>query len=145
MCHSQVPVGGLEHFILFFHMLGMSSSQLIFIFFRGVGEKPPTRVGSELVSEMILMGSCHGLDPVEASNGSSQWLEFSRKRRCRYAMIVMICLGPRLPSFFKKWYRKINRKMGIQHFIGDCSMTIVGGFKYRRDVPFFKILLQRFL
>jgi len=34
-------VGGLEHF-LFVHILGMSSSQLTFIFFRGVGQ-PPTR------------------------------------------------------------------------------------------------------
>ena len=34
-------VGGLEHF-LFCHILGMSSSQLTFIFFRGVGQ-PPTR------------------------------------------------------------------------------------------------------
>ena len=34
-------VGGLEHF-LFSHILGMSSSQLTFIFFRGVGI-PPTR------------------------------------------------------------------------------------------------------
>ena len=33
-------VGGLEHF-LFFHILGISSSQLIFIFFTGVGQ-PPT-------------------------------------------------------------------------------------------------------
>jgi len=35
-------VGGLEHF-LFFHILGMSSSQLTFILFRGVGQ-PPTRI-----------------------------------------------------------------------------------------------------
>ena len=34
-------VGGLEH-VLYFHILGMSSSQLTFIFFRGVGQ-PPTR------------------------------------------------------------------------------------------------------
>ena len=43
-CHSRIQkktsciselVGGLEHF-LFFHILGMSSSQLIFIYFRGV-------------------------------------------------------------------------------------------------------------
>ena len=34
-------VGGLEHFI-FFHILGMSSSQLTNIFFRGVGQ-PRTR------------------------------------------------------------------------------------------------------
>ena len=33
-------VGGLEHF-LFFHILRMSSSQLTFLFFRGVGQ-PPT-------------------------------------------------------------------------------------------------------
>ena len=33
-------VGGLEHF-LFSHILGMSSSQLTFLFFRGVGQ-PPT-------------------------------------------------------------------------------------------------------
>ena len=32
----------LETFFLFFHILGMSYSQLTFIFFRGVG-KPPTR------------------------------------------------------------------------------------------------------
>ena len=37
-------VGGLEHF-LFSHILGMSSSQLTFIFFRGIGLKPPTRYG----------------------------------------------------------------------------------------------------
>ena len=34
-------VGGLEHFI-FFHILGMSSSQLTNIFFRGIGQ-PRTR------------------------------------------------------------------------------------------------------
>jgi len=33
-------IGGLEHF-LFSHILGISSSQLTFIFFRGVGQ-PPT-------------------------------------------------------------------------------------------------------
>jgi hypothetical protein len=33
-------VGGLEHFV-FFHIVGISSSQLTFIFFRGVGI-PPT-------------------------------------------------------------------------------------------------------
>ena len=36
-------VGGLEHF-LFFHILGISSSQLTFIFFRGVAQ-PPTSTG----------------------------------------------------------------------------------------------------
>jgi hypothetical protein len=43
---SPTLVGGLEHF-LFFHILGISSTQLTFIFFRGVGI-PPTRstVGS---------------------------------------------------------------------------------------------------
>ena len=35
-------VGGLEH-LLFFHILGISSSQLTFIFFRGVG-LPATRL-----------------------------------------------------------------------------------------------------
>ena len=35
-------VGGLEHF-LFSHRLGISSSQLTFIFFRGVAQ-PPTRI-----------------------------------------------------------------------------------------------------
>ena len=39
-------VGGLEHF-LFFHILGMSSSQLTFIFFRGVAQ-PPTRYVSSI-------------------------------------------------------------------------------------------------
>ena len=37
---STCLIGGLEHF-LFFHILGMSSSKLTFIFFRGVGQ-PPT-------------------------------------------------------------------------------------------------------
>ena len=36
-------VGGLEHFLLF-HILGISSSQLPFRFFRGVGQ-PPTSNG----------------------------------------------------------------------------------------------------
>jgi hypothetical protein len=40
----------IEHF-LFFHILGMSSSQLTFIFFRGVG-KPPTSKQSLLVPEV---------------------------------------------------------------------------------------------
>ena len=41
-CHL---VGGLEHYIyIFFHILGMSSSQLTFIFFRGVGQ-PATFLG----------------------------------------------------------------------------------------------------
>ena len=35
MIHRWLLVGGLEQF--FFHILGMSSSQLTFIFFRGVG------------------------------------------------------------------------------------------------------------
>ena len=45
--------GGLE---LFFHILGMSSSQLTFIFFRGVGQPPkpaitedPTNVDTKVV------------------------------------------------------------------------------------------------
>ena len=38
--HGTKLVGGLEHFLLF-HILGIISSQLIFIFFRGVGQ-PPT-------------------------------------------------------------------------------------------------------
>ena len=38
--HQLILVGGLEHF-LFFHIVGMSSSQLTFIFFRWVGQ-PPT-------------------------------------------------------------------------------------------------------
>ena len=38
--HKYNLVGGLEHF-LFSHILGMSSSQLTFIFFRGVAQ-PPT-------------------------------------------------------------------------------------------------------
>ena len=41
--------GGLEH-DLFFHILGISSSQVIFIFFRGVGQ-PPT-------SEFMTISSC---------------------------------------------------------------------------------------
>ena len=40
--YIYILVGGLEH-ILFFHILGMSSSQLTFIFFRGVGQ-PPTSI-----------------------------------------------------------------------------------------------------
>ena len=47
---SQILVGGLEHF-LFFHMLGMSSSQLTFIFFRVVGQ-PPTRILCEVNEDM---------------------------------------------------------------------------------------------
>ena len=41
-CCNMVLVGGLEH-VLFSHILGVSSSQLTFIFFRGVGI-PPTRL-----------------------------------------------------------------------------------------------------
>ena len=37
---SNFLVGGLEH-VFIFHILGISSSQLTFIFFRGVGQ-PPT-------------------------------------------------------------------------------------------------------
>ena len=33
--HNGYLIGGLEHFLIF-HILGMSSSQLTFIFFRGV-------------------------------------------------------------------------------------------------------------
>ena len=44
-------VGGLEHF-LFFHVLGMSSSQLTVIFFRGIGI-PPTRIGLDPLSNWI--------------------------------------------------------------------------------------------
>ena len=40
-CSINLLVGGLEHF-LFSHILGILSSQLTFIFFRGVGQ-PPTR------------------------------------------------------------------------------------------------------
>ena len=39
---NELLVGGLEHF-LFSHILGISSSQLTFIFFRGVAQ-PPTRL-----------------------------------------------------------------------------------------------------
>ena len=42
-------VGGLEH-VLFSHILGMSSSQLTFTFFRGVGQPPASHVFSESVS-----------------------------------------------------------------------------------------------
>jgi len=38
---GMIYYGGLEH-IYIFHILGLSSSQLTFIFFRGVG-LPPTR------------------------------------------------------------------------------------------------------
>jgi len=40
---DKLLVGGLEHLDYLFHILGMSSSQLIFIFLRGVGI-PPTRL-----------------------------------------------------------------------------------------------------
>ena len=43
---STYLVGGLEH-VSFFHILGMSSSQLTFIFFRGVGQ-PPTSDGLDV-------------------------------------------------------------------------------------------------
>ena len=36
-------VGGLEHGFYFSHILGILSSQLTFIFFRGVGQ-PPNRL-----------------------------------------------------------------------------------------------------
>jgi len=42
--YNYYLVGGLEH-VLFFHILGISSSeltQLTFIFFRGVGQPPTT-------------------------------------------------------------------------------------------------------
>ena len=42
-------VGGLEHLDYFSNILGMSSSQLTFIFFRGVGI-PPTRDVSSIIS-----------------------------------------------------------------------------------------------
>ena len=46
---SVRQVGGFGTCFLFFHILRMSSSQLTFTpsFFRGVGEKPPSRFGCE--------------------------------------------------------------------------------------------------
>ena len=43
-------VGGLEHF-LFFYILGMSSSQLTFIFFRGVAQ-PPTSLCLKILGKL---------------------------------------------------------------------------------------------
>ena len=43
-----ILVGGLEH-VLFFHIFGVSSSQLTFIFFRGMAQ-PPTRIYPSLLS-----------------------------------------------------------------------------------------------
>ena len=40
-CYILFLVAGLEHQFVFFHILGMSWSQLTFIFFRGVAQ-PPT-------------------------------------------------------------------------------------------------------
>ena len=50
--HYIYIIGGLEHF-LFFHILGMSYSQLTFIFFRGVGQ-PPTRMGVEVANTQAI-------------------------------------------------------------------------------------------
>ena len=62
--------------ILFFHMLGIIIPTDFHIFQRGRLNHQP-ELDQNWVSGMVLMGSCHGLDPVEATNGSSQWLEFS--------------------------------------------------------------------
>ena len=52
-------VGGLEHF-LFFHILRMSSSQLTFLFFRGVGQPPtsPPFTSGFLPSHVLPEGRC---------------------------------------------------------------------------------------
>ena len=54
-------VGGLEHF--FFHILGMSSSQLTFMFFRGVGIPPtshPLIIGLSTTNQPASGHDCHG-------------------------------------------------------------------------------------
>ena len=45
-------VGGLEHFLLS-HILGMSSSQLTFMFFRGVAQPPTSLFKIGIVHEMF--------------------------------------------------------------------------------------------
>ena len=52
---------GLEH--VFFHVLGMSSSQLTFIFFRGVGQ-PPTRYTSSAAIKDCLLSLLPALCPM---------------------------------------------------------------------------------
>ena len=69
-------VGGLEMNLMTFHILGIIIPTDFHIFQRGRLNHQP-ELDQNWVSGMVLMGSCHGLDPVEATNGSSQWLEVS--------------------------------------------------------------------
>ena len=64
---SNCLVGGLEHF-LFFHILRMSSSQLTFIFVRGVGQ-PPTRHVCILLFEVRCLDQLQ-VDQLKAKNAA---------------------------------------------------------------------------
>jgi len=58
---TQLLVGGLEHF-LFFHM-GISSSQMAFIFFRGVGQPPTSDIMSFFLAFYVasILAFCSGI------------------------------------------------------------------------------------
>ena len=96
-------VGGLEHF-LFSHILGISSSQLTFIFFRGV-KKTPTRFNFWIFHFwMVKSRGFFFLDCLEAVQ--KRWAELSPnilKRRWIFdgfhpgddlAMICFCCCNP---------------------------------------------------
>ena len=73
--HGTKLVGGLEHFLLF-HILGIISSQLIFIFFRGVGQ-PPTSfcvwIGFRLVGFRNLRNASQKSSPFNHIINYEQW------------------------------------------------------------------------
>ena len=61
--HQDLLVGGLEH-VLFSHIFGMSSSQLTFIFFRGVAQPPTSKCLSSETDgarfQKFSLGCCRG-------------------------------------------------------------------------------------
>ena len=83
-----ILVGGLEH-VLFSHILGMSSSQLTFIFFRGVGQ-PPTSEFCDFTPEtsgdllrFTASSGCwgHQADPQDVGRARAQHQDYLDTRK----------------------------------------------------------------
>ena len=105
--YHEVPwlVGGLEPWnFMTFHILGMSSSQLIFIFFRGVGQ-PPTRYVPTRTS------------PGESSGVIPKWGDLTGDPLLRPSFTVVTCFwdgGRSGRSFFFGQTLEISaRKMSM--------------------------------
>ena len=70
-----ILVGGLEHLDYFFHILGMSSSQLTFIFFRGVGLNHQPVLLNAIHFWVVQCGSVQWFQKITRKiNGLVEWV-----------------------------------------------------------------------